>query len=279
MVPVQEYNIKERITKANEQLLQSPVLNRNYEPRVTFHEIIENFEPDSDDGYVDSFEVDVSSNSELEASEKYTYTNTNNEEMNDLQSIRKKIAEYSCSVEEDITEIADYSEKQVLNISDTIQTLSVKDDTCCDTHTFECESDICDNFESSSESELNIKIIEHKQKINERLSLTFCNGNFRRRIEQPTPVLKLKYRYCCKHDINKQQKLPQYDGLNSEYGLSKSQLLMKVEKQKLFRIQMLKNKKQKIDDKVKRNQINENAFARWLKNKESKRKPNKNMYK
>lgn len=288
MVPVQGYNIKERITRANEQLLESPALQRSHEPRVTFHERLENFEPDSDDGYVDSFEVDASSNSESETSKK-DILNENvsliNEDMINSEIIEENIEDNEHSLESVVLITNKTQNDDSENIVDTLRSLSIKDDTYYDENqSFEYASDVCGDFDSSSDSEPNVKVIQYndtlnKNKTNERLSLTLCNGNFRRRIQQPTPVLKLKYRYCCEHDISKQQKLPQYNGLKSEYGLSEIQLQLKAERQEKLRNNMLLRRKLRVDNLVKHSLINEYAFASWLKTKLSKKKTCCNMYK
>ncbi|XP_065361905.1 uncharacterized protein MCAP_0864 [Calliphora vicina] len=89
-----------------------------------------------------------------------------------------------------------------------------------------------------------------------------------RRFMPPPEVtdLKLHYKTCCEFK-NAQQKLPNYTGYLSEYGLSREQLMERERK-------LQQNQRGKVIDTVKTSEAdmrkmhdNERAFTTWLKNK------------
>lgn len=89
-----------------------------------------------------------------------------------------------------------------------------------------------------------------------------------RRFTPPPEVtdLKLHYKTCCEFK-NAQQKLPQYTGYLSEYGLSKDQIIereLKLQQiQQGKRVETLKTS----EAEVRKMHDNERAFTTWLKNK------------
>lgn len=107
------------------------------------------------------------------------------------------------------------------------------------------------------------------------------NHNHRSDVEKDNELLKiqLNFKCCCEHKYQENDRLPRYKGYFSQYGLSKEELEARaVRKEHIKKLQYERWVRANEEKQIK-SQINENAYAQWLREKLRKvRNKEKNMY-
>ncbi|XP_022904445.2 coiled-coil domain-containing protein 181 [Onthophagus taurus] len=281
------YNIKEKLEKANKALLEESFNGNDREFKIKFKEVLVDYEPDLTDDDVQSFEsyneVDFNIiekeqglennliNNKLELN---IFTPVIEEEYDeDIQTCENDeigVIENKVEDENEIFEVNEEEEifiNEEINFSDEIdksendETITSSKDLifCEDSNSIErkrivkkskkhikidCKSHCIDKL-----PDLNLTI--SKLKINEKPD--FC------------PALKLLKRRCCEKNVKNDQKLPQYTGLRSEYGLSLVQLEMRRKRKEYSKIREEKRRNLIEEYKKRKMQQNEEIFYQWLK--------------
>lgn len=81
------------------------------------------------------------------------------------------------------------------------------------------------------------------------------------------PRIPLVFKSCCEYKFVENEKLPRYGGYLSQYGLTKAQLERREAHHERIRYRRCVMSAKKSAESSMKTQINEQAFARWLRNK------------
>lgn len=81
------------------------------------------------------------------------------------------------------------------------------------------------------------------------------------------PRIPLNFKPCCEYKSVESEKLPRYGGYLSQYGLSKAQLERRDAQHERMRHRRCVTSAKRTAEESMKSQINEQAFARWLRNK------------
>lgn len=91
--------------------------------------------------------------------------------------------------------------------------------------------------------------------------------------------IQLNFKCCCEHKYLENDRLPRYKGYFSQYGLSKEELEERAARKEEMRKMKYENWLRKKEEKQMKSQINEHAYAQWLKEKlRTVRNKEKNMF-
>lgn len=286
-----EYNIVDRIKNANEELFATPtppspsVLNR----KVTFREVLEDYEPHEEDGpdISATMESIPQESDETEPSPLHEGTSTN-------------------SVSEDCLKdnMSDTSDHEIEEICEEVDSLEVQDPNS------DCERSECaeikqlpeNNTEgsclptpssqenlstvvsfSSEDSSSSHAQLEHQDERQQSAT----KGSSPEGVPQAHPQspsenrskhklrpqyggdilkLRLSYKTCCEYK-NAIDNLPRYSGYFSQYGLSKEQWERREKRYERNRKKFLEKSLRTAEVDSKKNEDNERAFSSWLRNK------------
>lgn len=293
---VNAYDIKEKIKAANEQLFEDydPEIDFR-ERKVTFNDSVE-YEPyfSSDDSYIQSPRA-MANEEEIENIEDLSLYQTIEEDIiEDIQDL--KINDEEIAEAEEIEEIKETYEIEDNDNEETVGEFI--EEISEDTKSGENVIEIIQDSEFIDETDMEVSIIHceeetpklklPKKKTNQEYIPINCRIHclekrdldiINKGIETenlkipPELALRLNEKYCCKK--SDKVKLPTYNGLNSEYGLTESQ----IERKRMKTERKLRKNQEKIirirEERVQKDIYNEEIFRDWLKS-ISKRKMNKN---
>lgn len=118
------------------------------------------------------------------------------------------------------------------------------------------------------------------EKLDYGLDLSINKLRLNEKPPKDCPALKLQKRNCCEKNPTKlEQKLPDYCGFKSEYGLSLAQLESRQRLKHLSKMRERKRSEILEEFKQRKMEQNEEIFCQWLKNISKRKKENENSAK
>lgn len=116
-------------------------------------------------------------------------------------------------------------------------------------------------------------------KKSENIKKTRPSGTIESARDEDLLKIQLNFKCCCEHKYLENERLPRYKGYFSQYGLSKEELEERAARKEEMKKMKYENWMRKKEEKQMKSQVNENAYAQWLKDKlRNVRNKEKNMY-
>lgn len=200
------------------------------------------------------------------------------EEIEEIVEINEEIEEEICNeliIQEEISD-----SKTEDNIIEIIQDSEIIDETDLEVSVIHCDEESPKLIRKKKKhKEVKIPINCHIHCL-EKPELDLINKGYDTKNMKTFEELNLKLmkKKCCKRQ--EQPKLPSYNGVVSEYGLTEEQ----IERKRIKRERKEKRRREKLirneEDKIQRDMYNEEIFCAWLKSLEirNKNKITKNCY-
>lgn len=243
-----QYNIVEKIKEANQLYSEDPA-ERQTQPKVKFKDNLVEFEP-GDESAVEIME-NISDNKSVEESEDDGYID---DEVAESISVIDERDEIQVNPERDVIGDKQYSQEEFEN--------ELGDDGNLD------PSDIQEGGEGEEEGEEEGEdgtITEPAEKAHKSNSLRPRSSKVSPASESAVEESRKIRKLCCffKETDEYKQKLPNYNGFNSNYGLSKDEIAKReVIQSKKQQVQMNRHIQQ-IEHEEFMASVNEEAFAKW----------------
>jgi hypothetical protein len=272
-----QYNITEKIKEANSQLYKVESVTRSSQPKVRFrdHQLVD-YEPEDDD-VIELMEKRSNSSNSVKKEEESSDDGYIDDEVLDVVPADDRVTTVESIEFEEVCEQIEVLEMsaEVNVVNDAFESEASEEDTYAKDGFHE---DVLDEVPKSVVRELKpieaeLRSDEKKRKTSNS-TLTFSTKKiFRTKINPSSDVAVdgspdvkcTPKKKCCqfKETDEYKQKLPKYNGLNSNYGLSKEEFERRHVR-KLENVELKQQRRQlTVQQKEHLAQTNEAAFAKW----------------
>lgn len=250
-----QYNITEKIKEANQQLYKAESVQRQSLPKVRFkdHKLVD-FEPEDDNELMEK----VSNSSKIGKSDD----ESSDDGYIDDETVDTTVIEENCVSESlEIEDVCEQIEQFETSESHEVEPKDIKEE---NNH-----ENVADEPEGSELEKQCSDLYETKLSKLEKTSRKKTYGLKSSKVNPYSDILvedqTVRSKTCCyyKKTDEYKQKLPKYNGFNSNYGLSKEE----IAKRELIYLKHKQHRQHKHNQRVEQKEFlartNEEAFAKW----------------